>query len=135
MRKWITLCESVEVTYSVTENEFVKNNFTVAAHVNGTQIGYATFKKARNKYISGKNIYRIGNYTIFQSDYRGQGIANGMIDYFENLGNIVIPSGLFGAAGKLTQDGFKAAKARLTRNPPTWLPDDWEGELDSAKMV
>jgi GNAT superfamily N-acetyltransferase len=47
----------------------------------------------------------------------------------------VIPSGLFGAEGELTQDGKRAAIRRLEADQPDWLPSDWRSHLGHAKMV
>ncbi len=134
MRGWIDIVEGKQpiIVYSLHPNEWgLPNQFVVKAEVEGKQIGYATFKKARNKYINKKNVYRVGYYTVFDG-WRRKGVGQGMLDYFEGLGNIVIPSGAFGAGGTLTDDGFAHNKERLRHNPPSWLPDDWEVEFDKA---
>lgn len=135
MRDFINIVEEGSapvISYTVEEKELVKNQFVVSAYADGKPIGYATFKRGNNDHIRGKTVFRIGYYTIHDPVFRGQGIAQGMVEYFEAQGNTVIPSGAFGAKGKLTDDGFKAAHGRLVRKKPSWLPDDWETKFQQA---
>jgi len=109
-------------------------NWTASAEVGGRTVGYATFKRGSNDYVDGDHVYRIGNVSVYAEEYRGNGIYAALIDAFEAGGRTVIPSGAFGAEGRLTDMGFAAARKRLTRNPPTWLPADWENEFEFATM-
>jgi len=109
-------------------------NWTAHADVGGRSVGYATFKRGSNDYVSGDDIYRIGNVSVFVDEYRGNGIYAALIDAFEAGGRTVIPSGAFGAEGRLTEAGFAAARKRLSQTPPPWLPLGWEQEFEFAVM-
>lgn len=138
MREWIDICEdSGSIRFEVVAHEYLSNRWTVTAYDGGdTAIGYATFKRASNDYVKGKNVFRVGYYTIFNNLWLRKGIGTDIIRFFEKENNaIVIPSGAFGAKGRLTDSGYSAAKSRLERDKPDWLPVNWMAELENAIRV
>lgn len=103
----------------------------VDAYINDEVVGYATFKRARNKYAQG---WRIGYYWV-DDKHRLKGISSAMVNFFvRNNDKPLIPSQLFGAKGKMTRSGMDVAIKRLNREKPSWLPNDWENYMEKPAL-
>ena len=118
------------VTLTICPDEHVRRRYRIIASIGGTQVGYCALKPSKNDFTRG---YRITNYVVYS--YNGAGIGWEMVCFFEAwIGKPVVPSGMFGATGKLTNAGKAAAIKRLRKTKPTWLPENWEAEAESYSV-
>ena len=114
------------VTLTIYPDEHVRRRYRIIASIEGKQVGYCGLKPSKNNHTRG---YRITNYVVYSN--KGIGIGQEMVCFFEAwIGKPVVPSGMFGATGKLTNSGKTAAIKRLRRTKPTWLPENWEAEAE-----
>lgn len=115
----------------INKDENVNRRYRITIASEGNTIGFCALKPARNNHTTG---YRITNYSMYGA--AGLGLGQEMISFFQEWsGKSVIPSGVFGATGQLTGRGHDAAKKRMQRELPDWLPDDWEEDFDNANII
>ncbi len=119
-----------EFTILINYDENVRGRYRITVSENNITKGYCALKPASNDYIRG---YRITNYSVWE---KGLGLGMEMIIFFEEWSNKkVIPSGIWGATGQLTQSGKNAAYKRLSLSSPDWLPDDWDKEFSNVPIL